>query len=73
MTTAAARLILRLSPSDKALVVHAARLRCIPVAVFVRTVVFREAERVIATRQSVADGLSSGRGPGSASKHGSDH
>lgn len=60
MTTAAARLIVRLSPSDKALVIQAARLRGVSVAAFVRAALLREAERVIAARQSVADGLPSG-------------
>ncbi|WP_210132535.1 DUF1778 domain-containing protein [Stenotrophomonas rhizophila] len=56
MPTAAIRLALRLSPSDKALVTHAAKLQGVPVSVFMRNAVLREAERVIACLQVVPNG-----------------
>jgi uncharacterized protein (DUF1778 family) len=56
MPTAAIRLALRLSASDKALVTHAAKLLGVPVSVFMRNAVLREAERVIAAPRLVPNG-----------------
>ncbi|MDQ1062650.1 MULTISPECIES: DUF1778 domain-containing protein [Stenotrophomonas] len=56
MPTAAIRLALRLSLSDKALVTHAANVQGVPVSVFMRNAVLREAERVIAAPQVVPNG-----------------
>ena len=56
MPTAAIRLALRLSLSDKALVTHAAKVQGVPVSVFMRNAVLREAERVIAAPQVVPNG-----------------
>jgi len=49
MTTAAARLDLRLDPADKDRIVRAADLRGVPLSAFVRDAVLREAESVMAT------------------------
>jgi len=56
MPTAAIRLALRLSASDKALVTLAAKSQGVPVSVFMRNAVLREAERVIAAPQVVPNG-----------------
>ena len=56
MPPAAIRLALRLSLSDKALVTHAANVQGVPVSVFMRNAVLREAERVIAAPQVVPNG-----------------
>lgn len=48
MATAAARLDLRLNPTDKARITRAADLRGVPLSVFVRDAVLREAESVMA-------------------------
>lgn len=48
MTTAAARLDLRLNPADKARIARAADLRGVPLSAFVRDAVLREAESVMA-------------------------
>ncbi|MEZ5544984.1 MAG: DUF1778 domain-containing protein [Lysobacteraceae bacterium] len=48
MTTAAARLDLRLNPADKARISRAADLRGVPLSAFVRDAVLREAENTIA-------------------------
>ncbi|WXF82326.1 DUF1778 domain-containing protein [Xanthomonas translucens pv. undulosa] len=48
MTTAAARLDLRLNPTDKARITRAANLRGVPLSAFVRDAVLREAESVMA-------------------------
>jgi len=53
MTTAAARLDLRLDPSDKARIARAADLRGVPVSAFVRDAVLREAENVMAAELTV--------------------
>jgi uncharacterized protein (DUF1778 family) len=53
MTTAAARLDLRLDPSDKARIARAADLRGVPVSAFVRDAVLREAESVMAAELTV--------------------
>lgn len=53
MTTAAARLDLRLNPADKARINRAADLRGVPVSTFVRDAVLREAETVMAAELSV--------------------
>ena len=48
MSTSAARLDLRLSPTDKARIARAADLRGVPLSAFVRDAVLREAESVMA-------------------------
>lgn len=48
MTTAAARLDLRLEPRDKERITKAAALRGLPVSSFVRDAVLREADATIA-------------------------
>jgi len=48
MSIAAARLDLRLDPADKARIARAADLRGVPLSVFVRDAVLREAESVMA-------------------------
>lgn len=53
MTTAAARLDLRLDPADKARISRAADLRGVPLSVFVRDAILREAESVVAAQLSV--------------------
>ena len=53
MTTAAARLDLRLDPTDKARIARAADLRGVPVSAFVRDAVLREAENVMAAELTV--------------------
>ncbi len=53
MIPAAARLDLRLNASDKARISRAADLRGVPVSVFVRDAVMREAESVMAAEQRV--------------------
>lgn len=53
MTPSAARLDLRLNPSDKARITRAADLRGVPVSTFVRDAVLREAESVMATELTV--------------------
>jgi uncharacterized protein (DUF1778 family) len=53
MTTAAARLDLRLDPSDKARIARAADLRGVPLSAFVRDAVLREAESVMAAQLTV--------------------
>jgi uncharacterized protein (DUF1778 family) len=53
MTTSAARLDLRLSPTDKARIVRAADLRGVPLSAFVRDAVLREAESVMAAELTV--------------------
>lgn len=57
MPTTAIRLTLRLSASDKALVTLAAKLQGVPVSVFMRNAVLREAERAIAAPQVVPNGI----------------
>ena len=53
MTTAAARLDLRLNPKDKARITRAADLRGVPLSAFVRDAVLREAEKVMAAELTV--------------------
>jgi uncharacterized protein (DUF1778 family) len=53
MTTASARLDLRLNAADKARINRAASLRGMPVATFVRDAVLREAEIVMAAELTV--------------------
>lgn len=53
MTTSAARLDLRLSPTDKARITRAADLRGVPLSAFVRDAVLREAESVMAAELTV--------------------
>ncbi len=53
MTTAAARLDLRLNPTDKARISRAADLRGVPLSAFVRDAVLREAENVMAAELTV--------------------
>ncbi|WP_374012078.1 DUF1778 domain-containing protein [Pseudoxanthomonas koreensis] len=53
MTTAAARLDLRLNPADKARITRAADLRGVPLSAFVRDAVLREAENVMAAELSI--------------------
>lgn len=53
MTTAAARLDLRLNPADKARISRAADLRGVPLSAFVRDAVLREAESVMAAELTV--------------------
>jgi uncharacterized protein (DUF1778 family) len=53
MTTSAARLDLRLNPTDKARIVRAAGLRGVPLSAFVRDAVLREAESVMAAALTV--------------------
>ncbi len=50
MTTSAARLDLRLNPTDKARIAYAADLRGVPLSAFVRDAVLREAESVMAAK-----------------------
>ena len=54
MTNTAARLDLRLDPSDKARIARAADLRGVPVSAFVRDAVLREADSVMAAELTVA-------------------
>lgn len=51
--TALARIDLRLNPTDKARISRAADLRGVPVSVFVRDAVLREAENVMANAKPV--------------------
>lgn len=51
--TAAARLDLRLNPTDKARITRAADLRGVPVSAFVRDAVLREAENVMTAELTV--------------------
>lgn len=53
MTTAAARLDLRLNPADKARIARAADLRGVPLSAFVRDAAMREAESVMAAELTV--------------------
>ena len=53
MTTSAARLDLRLDPTDKARIARAADLRGVPLSAFVRDAVLREAESVMAAELTV--------------------
>ncbi len=53
MTTASARLDLRLDAADKARITRAADLRGIPVATFVRQAVLREADTVVASALAI--------------------
>ena len=53
MTTAAARLDLRLNPTDKARITRAADLRGVPLSAFVRDAVLREAENVMAADMTI--------------------
>ena len=53
MTTATARLDLRLNPMDKARITRAADLRGVPLSAFVRDAVLREAESVMAAELTV--------------------
>lgn len=53
MTTSAARLDLRLNPTDKARIARAADLRGVPLSAFVRDAVLREAESVMAAELTV--------------------
>lgn len=53
MTNAAARLDLRLDPSDKERITRAADLRGVAVSAFVRDAVLREAESVMAAELTV--------------------
>jgi uncharacterized protein (DUF1778 family) len=55
MHSAAVRLALRLSPSDKALVTHAANVQGVPLSVLMRNAVMREAERVISAQRVAAN------------------
>jgi uncharacterized protein (DUF1778 family) len=54
MTTAAARLDLRLDAVDKARIARAADLRGVPLSAFVRDAVLREAESVMAAELTVS-------------------
>ncbi|RUL72695.1 DUF1778 domain-containing protein [Dyella choica] len=54
MTAAAARLDLRLTPADKARIARAADLRGVPLSVFVRDAILREAESVMAAELTVS-------------------
>ncbi|GEM_PF-2884064 len=54
-----ARLDLRLSPKDKTRIARAARLRGVPVSVFVRDAVLHEADSVVASAPGAAHGRSS--------------
>lgn len=49
----AARLDLRLSPEDKALIQRAAQIRGLPLSAFVRNAVMRETEQVMAAELSL--------------------
>lgn len=51
--TAAARLDLRLNPTDKARITRAADLRGVPLSAFVRDAAMREAESVMAAELSI--------------------
>ena len=53
MSTAAARIDLRLNPADKARISRAADLRGVPLSAFVRDAVLREAESVMAVELTV--------------------
>jgi uncharacterized protein (DUF1778 family) len=53
MTTADARLDLRLNPADKARISRAASLRGVPISAFVRDAVMRETENVMAAELTV--------------------
>ena len=53
MATSAARLDLRLNPTDKARIARAADLRGVPLSAFVRDAVLREAESVMAAELTV--------------------
>lgn len=53
MAPAAARLDLRLNPTDKARIARAADLRGMPLSAFVRDAVLREAESVMAAELTV--------------------
>jgi len=53
MAASAARLDLRLSPTDKARITRAADLRGVPLSAFVRDAVLREAESVMAAELTV--------------------
>lgn len=53
MTASAARLNLRLNPADKARIARAADLHGVPLSVFVRDAVLREAERVMAAERTI--------------------
>ena len=53
MTNSAARLDLRLNPTDKARIARAADLRGVPLSAFVRDAVLREAESVMAAELTV--------------------
>ena len=53
MSTASARLDLRLDAADKARITRAADLRGIPVATFVRQAVLREADTVVASAMAI--------------------
>jgi len=53
MTNTAARLDLRLSPTDKARISRAADLRGVPLSAFVRDAVLREADSVMAAELTV--------------------
>ena len=61
MTTASARLDLRLDAADKARITRAADLRGIPVATFVRQAVLREADTVVASAMAVELSLEESR------------
>jgi uncharacterized protein (DUF1778 family) len=54
MATSAARLDLRLNSTDKARIARAADLRGVPLPVFVRDAVLREAESVMAAELTVS-------------------
>jgi uncharacterized protein (DUF1778 family) len=54
MATSAARLDLRLNPTDKARIAHAAGLRGMPLSAFVRDAVLREAMSVMAAELTVS-------------------
>lgn len=53
MTTAAARLEVRLNPTDKARITRAADLRGVPLSAFVRDAVLREAASVMAAELTI--------------------
>ncbi len=52
MTTSVARLDLRLNPADKARIDRAADLRGMPLSVFVRDAVLREADQVMSAEST---------------------
>jgi uncharacterized protein (DUF1778 family) len=53
MTTAVARLALRLSPADKKRITRAADLLGVPLSAFVRDAILREADNVMGAQRTV--------------------